>query len=215
MLPNTRSSSRSEVRTQGPTQARNQARPQALTAPGRAVALRWLAALLAAGFLWLAFQGPAQARPNPMLPSAELRGEGMLRFFGLQVYRARLWTDPSFEAANFAAAPLALELEYLRDFKASAIADRSIQEMRRAATFSAEQASRWETQLAQLLPDVKAGDRIMGVHQPGTGALFFHNDKPLGGIADAEFSRLFFGIWLGPATSEPGLRDALVKPAQR
>jgi hypothetical protein len=179
------------------------------------VALRWLAALLAAGFLWLAFQGPAQARPNPMLPSAELRGEGMLRFFGLQVYRARLWTDPSFEAANFAAAPLALELEYLRDFKASAIADRSIQEMRRAATFSAEQASRWETQLAQLLPDVKAGDRIMGVHQPGTGALFFHNDKPLGGIADAEFSRLFFGIWLGPATSEPGLRDALVKPAQR
>lgn len=211
MLPNTRSSSRSEVRTLGRAQARTQAHP----APDRVLALRGLAALLAAGLLWLAFQGPAQARPNPMLPSAELRGEGLLRFFGLQVYRARLWTDPSFEAANFAAAPLALELEYLRDFKASAIADRSIQEMRRAATFGADKATRWEQQLAQLLPDVKAGDRIMGVHQPGTGALFFHNDKPIGGIADEEFSRLFFGIWLGPATSEPGLRNALINATPR
>ena len=203
MLPNTRSSSRSE------------ALALALTRQGRTVAVRWLTALLAAGLLWLAFQGPAQARPNPMLPSAELRGEGLLRFFGLQVYRARLWTDPGFEPANFAAAPLALELEYLRDFKASAIADRSIQEMRRAASFADDKASRWEQQLAQLLPDVKAGDRIMGVHQPGTGALFFHNDKPIGGIADAEFSRLFFGIWLGPATSEPGLRSALINAAPR
>ena len=201
MLPNTRSSSRSEG--------------LALTRQGRTVAVRWLAALLAAGLLWLAFQGPAQARPNPMLPSAELRGEGLLRFFGLQVYRARLWTDPGFEPANFAAAPLALELEYLRDFKASAIADRSIQEMRRAASFADDKASRWEQQLAQLLPDVKAGDRIMGVHQPGSGALFFHNDKPIGGIADEEFSRLFFGIWLGPATSEPGLRSALINAAPR
>jgi hypothetical protein len=208
MLPNTRSSNPSDA---------SLAREPALHQPRPAVAVgtRWLAALLCAGLLWLAFQGTAQARPNPMLPSAELRGEGLLRFFGLQVYRARLWTDPGFEAANFAAAPLALELEYLRDFKASAIADRSIQEMRRAATLATDKANRWEEQLAQLLPDVKAGDRIMGVHQPGTGALFFHNEKPIGGIADEEFSRLFFGIWLGPATSEPGLRDALVNAPRR
>ena len=32
----------------------------------------------------------------------------------------------------------------------------------------------------------------------------------VGEVPDAEFARLFFGIWLSPQTSEPGLRAELI-----
>jgi hypothetical protein len=82
--------------------------------------------------------------------------------------------------------------------------------MRRAGSFDAAQAQRWQSALAQLLPNVEAGDRLPGVHDPARGARFFHNGKSLGEMADPRFSRLFFAIWPGPATSEPGLRQALL-----
>ena len=34
--------------------------------------------------------------------------------------------------------------------------------------------------------------------------------RTVGEVADAEFARLFFGIWLSPRTSEPQLRQALL-----
>ena len=67
--------------------------------------------------------------------------------------------------------------------------------------------------MARVLPDVQKGDRVMGVHRPGVGAAFWMNGKPTGEIRDAEFARLFFGIWLAPTTSEPGLRTALLAGA--
>ena len=84
------------------------------------------------------------------------------------------------------------------------IARRSIAEMKRTGTFTPEQEARWEAALRGLLPDVSAGDRIAGVHRPDAGAAFLVNGRPVGEIADPQFARLFFAIWLGPATSEPG-----------
>src|SRR6476620_3426315 len=99
-------------------------------------------------------------------------GQGTLRFLGFDVYRARLWVTPGFDASDYAARPLALELTYYRAFTAEAIAKRSIEEMRRAGSFTAEQAARWQQALQAALPDVKPGDRLLGVHQPGVGAVF-------------------------------------------
>jgi hypothetical protein len=65
-----------------------------------------------------------------------------------------------------------------------------------------------------LFPDVKAGDRITGVHLPGTGAQFWSNGRRLGEIRDSTFAKLFFGIWLAPQTSEPQLRQALLAKAR-
>jgi hypothetical protein len=64
--------------------------------------------------------------------------------------------------------------------------------------------------MTQLFPDVAQGDRITGVQVPGVAARFFHNGKARGEVRDAEFTRLFFGIWLSSRTSEPKLRDALL-----
>ena len=93
---------------------------------------------------------------------------------------------------------------------AEAIAKRSIEEMRRVAPFSNEQAERWQAALQAALPDVKPGDTLTGIYRPGGGAVFRMGDKVVGEVADPEFARLFFGIWLSPNTSEPALRQALL-----
>jgi Chalcone isomerase-like len=45
------------------------------------------------------------------------------------------------------------------------------------------------------------------------GARFWVNGVARAPINDPEFSRLFFGIWLSSATSEPKLRAALLANA--
>jgi hypothetical protein len=152
----------------------------------------------------------AVAASHPQLPGSRLSGQATLRFFGLQVYNARLWLPPGFQVDALGPQPLVLELEYLRSLKGRSIAERSIQEMRRAGSFTDEQAARWQAEMTRLFPDVKAGDRITGIHRPSEGAAFLYNDQPVGLIADPVFSRLFFGIWLAPTTSEPAMRETLL-----
>lgn len=144
------------------------------------------------------------------LPGSRLAGRGLLRFWGLEVYQASLWVRPDFQPEAFADHSFALELEYRRAFQAGAIAERSIQEMRRLAPFSEAQARRWQLALEQFLPNVRPGDRIVGLHRPGQGTRFEQGGRLLGEIDDPEFARLFFGIWLSAATSAPALREALL-----
>ena len=166
-----------------------------------------------AGTAAFAAEPPPAARPL-LPPQSRLAGQGELTWWGLRVYEARLWTPPGFEAEAFARHPFALELTYLRSLRGRDIAARSIEEMRRAGEFGDPQAERWRAQLEALLPDVKAGDRIAGVHRPGRGAVFLVNGRTAGEIADAEFARLFFAIWLGPATADRNLRAALLGAAR-
>lgn len=149
------------------------------------------------------------------LPKAQLLGKSRLTVWGFQVYDARLWAPAGFGPTSYTSQPLALELDYLRAFDAVDVADRSIKEMRRSVNISDAQAAKWTAEMLRVIPNVKKGDRILGVHQPGVGASFWVNGKPNGEIRDAEFARLFFGIWLSPKTSEPKLRDALLAGADR
>ena len=175
--------------------------------PNDAGRRRWLAGACGAALLAVT---PWARAAHPQLPGGVQGGSATLRFLGLQVYHARLWTVADFDPQRLGEQPLVLELEYLRNFSASAIADRSIVEMRRSGSFADDQAERWNSAMRRVFPDIKAGDRLTGVHRPGQGASFLFNDRPAGEIADPEFSRLFFSIWLGPNTSEPGMRRQLL-----
>lgn len=171
----------------------------AFSAPRR----RWLLAALAAGLA-----APAVAQVDS-LPLAGLHrwGRGEFRRFGLLIYEAALWAgdDPQ-------RPPLALSLEYRRPLSGSVIVEASLKEMRRLGAGEAA-LQRWGEQMGKLFPDVKAGDRILGVHWSGR-ASFLHNGQWLGEIVDAEFARRFFAIWLDPKTSAPALRTALLtRPA--
>lgn len=160
--------------------------------------------------------GDAAAPPAAALeahPQLRAAGAGRFTWFGFKAYDARLWAVPGFSQSGFENSGFALELAYLRDFKSADIARRSIEEMRRAGPLSEEEAARWQAALRRVLPDVKEGDRVVGIHRPGQGASFLVNGRAVGEIGDPRFARLFFGIWLAPSTSEPGLRKALLAGA--
>jgi hypothetical protein len=169
---------------------------------------------LAASALALPRRAAAQASPPPEvaseLPGAQLQGEGRLRFLGLHIYDALLWTQRPLEASEHERVPLALELRYARALRGALIAERSVEEMRRVGEVGDEQARRWLAAMTQLFPDVKAGERITGVQRPGEAARFHVNGRFAGEVRDAAFARLFFAIWLSPRTSEPTLRSALL-----
>ena len=147
---------------------------------------------------------------HPAVPGSVLAGGYLLRFFGLQVYDARLWAQPNFETTRIGQQPLALELKYLRGLKGRLIAERSLKEMRRHGPISDAQAERWLAEMTRIFPDVQADDKLTGILQPGLGAVFLFNDQPQGQVADPEFARLFFSIWLGTNTSDPNMRAALL-----
>ncbi|MES2280343.1 MAG: chalcone isomerase family protein [Pseudomonadota bacterium] len=154
-----------------------------------------------------------RAELNELLPGYRLIGKQRLTYWGFQVYDARLWALPGFKKDNIASQPFALELAYLRDFDAIDVAERSITEMRRSATITEAQAKTWIAEMMRVYPDFKKGDRVTGINKPGVGAAYLVNGKSTGEIRDAEFARLFFGIWLSPKTSEPKLRSALLAGA--
>ena len=144
------------------------------------------------------------------LPGADLRGQGRLRFFGLDIYDALLWTAPGFDPASFERHALALQLVYRRGLVGEQIAERSLTEMRALPGFDASRADTWLARMKTLFPDVAANDQLVGLYQPGVGVGFWLNGQPRGEVADPLFARLFMGIWLSPQTSEPRLRQALL-----
>jgi hypothetical protein len=158
----------------------------------------------------LAADLPLPTELQATLPQAKLRGTGVLRFFGLRVYEARLWTLPDFNADDYAGCRFALELVYDRKLEGAAIAERSVAEMRRVGPFDEAQAKRWLALMKQAFPDVAATDRLLGLTDGQGDVRFFHNGRPTAQTVDADYARLFFGIWLARQTSAPALRDALL-----
>ena len=159
--------------------------------------------------------GRVQAVPAAATVLAPLReaGSGTYSYWGLDIYQARLWVEPGFDASALARQRYALELQYLRGFKGRDIAQRSLAEMRRQGSLDEAQAQRWLQAMQAAFPDVASGDRLLGVHVPGRGAQFYANGRPTAEVADAEFAQRFFGIWLSEWTSAPQLRAALLGQA--
>ena len=176
-----------------------------------------LVAAFALGTCLLALPGgfvhavPGETTVGAALKDQPKLGTARLRVWGFEVYDASLYAAPGFDAQRFTEQRFGLELNYLRSFKGPDIAERSIEEMRGLATIDPALAERWLKAMSALFPDVQRGDRITGVHVPGTGARFYLNGQWLGEVADEAFSRLFFGIWLSPKTSQPGMRRTLIE----
>ena len=172
--------------------------------------MRGLAAALAFAAT-VAFAQGVPSLPAALLtdvPALKPLGDGRLRWFGLHVYDSSLWV---------AAAPwsfdrlFALDIRYAMNIKGRELSVTSIKEMKGLGFTDPEKLRRWETAMDRVFPDIKPGDRLVGVHVPGREARFYSNEKLLGSVNDPEFSRAFFGIWLDARTSAPELRSALLQ----
>ena len=133
-------------------------------------------------------------------------GSGEMRWFGLALYDATLYVA----GKEVERAPLALHLRYRRDIPRERLVQASIDEMRRLGA-DAAQLKRWEVDLKRVFPDVVSGDSITGIRLPGQGVRFFYRDVASGDIADPEFGRWFFAIWLDPRAHSPALRERLLQ----
>jgi hypothetical protein len=169
-------------------------------------------ALLAACLLLAAVLAQAQSMPGPLrgtgaAPQAwQEWGSGEMRWFGLALYDATLYVA----GAEVERAPLALHLRYRRDITRERLVQASIDEMRRLGADPA-QLPRWEADLKRVFPDVASGDSITGIRLPGQGVRFYHQDSPRGEIADPDFGRWFFAIWLDARSHSPALRKQLLQ----
>ena len=187
----------------------------------RVCVLALVFSMLTSPMVWANTPQASREQTAPSLPASVngldhplvLRAQSRYSFLGFDVYDASLWTATDFNPALSENQTLALELHYLRNFSGQDIAKRSLQEMRKQVRISSEQEQQWMKQMLRVFPNVRQGDRLLGVHRAGQSAAFWHNGKPVGEIADAAFARQFFGIWLSPKTSAPALRQALIGPA--
>jgi len=179
------------------------------------VVTRTIAALLV---LLCAVPAQAGSVPAPVeneIGNARLAGQGSFRWFGLKIYDAQLWVgDRGFRHDAPESAKFALSLTYARDLYGKHIARTSLDEIRELGYGTSEQHEVWLKRMEALFPDVHEGTRISGIYLPDHGARFYLNGKLLGEIADSDFARAFFAIWLDPRTSASSLRNQLLSSAQ-
>lgn len=164
------------------------------------------------GCLFLAWALAASANNLPEqiirdVKGLSVRGEAVMRFFGLKVYDVRLWTPMKpFTHSE----PFAVELVYDMALKGKDIADRSVKEMRAQGCSDEAKLRRWGDEMARIFPDIQQGDTLIGVSIPGKEARFYNREKLIASVPDPDFAKAFFDIWLSEKSSEPRLRQKLL-----
>ncbi len=141
-------------------------------------------------------------------------GSGVLSWFGIDVYEAFLFTESGRFEGFEDQGMVALELRYRRNIPASRLVDRTRKEWNRLEGKTAlpgpAERERWLAQVASFWPDIRPGDLIVTVVEPGGPARFYSAGAFIGEVADPAFGPAFLGIWLHPESSRPDLRDQLV-----
>lgn len=146
----------------------------------------------------------ASAKPDE---HSHLIGTARMTYLLWDVYDATLYAaSDTWQQGQ----PFTLTLTYLRDLKGDAIAERSIEEMRKQGMADDEKLAHWRDRLCAVLPDVAKGTAITGVVDEQLSTTFFVDGAEIGRFEDPEFTRWFFDIWLGAKTSEPELRRQLL-----
>lgn len=155
----------------------------------------------------------AEADWRAALPGARLLGEGLFRWFGLQIYTARLWSGApgTFDATQ----PFALELTYHRSIRREQFVESSVGELQRLqpADSPVRPIAQWRTLMQGAFTDVAAGDQLTGLYLGARGCRFYSRTALLADIGDAAFASAFFDIWLNPRTHDAQLRRQLLGEA--
>lgn len=137
----------------------------------------------------------------------QLCGRGIYVWTVFRCYWASLYTQSgSFEPSM----PAILDLSYLRTLSKEQTVHISIEEMLRLRPEYSDRAQSWRSALTPIIPDVKAGDRLVGCFDTEHGASFYSDQQLLGRIDDPDFSSAFLAIWLHPETRAGALRETLL-----
>lgn len=134
--------------------------------------------------------------------------QAVLNKLFIKIYEAQIWCDCnllSYEE-NFA-----LSLTYDINITKGNLINRTIDEMKNIVPVSDENINYYRQKLEGVFPDVKQNDRITALYLPNKKLEFFHNGKITGTITDMVFAKNFLDIWLSDKSSEPKMRNQLIK----
>lgn len=162
--------------------------------------------------MWLGLASAStSAGPVHGLANARRQGQGVLRYLGLKIYDATLWTQSGFEPARWQQHPFVLELRYARSLKGQDIAERSLEAMRKMGAVDDATAQRWLDGMRRAFPDVARDDWLIGAWNPATQVTQFTGRAATETrIEDRAFGLRFFGLWFDERTTDPGLRADLL-----
>lgn len=134
-------------------------------------------------------------------------GEARLRKYLFHIYDAELWSTAPRWSPD---APFALAITYARSIDSTQLVARTQAELEQMGEWDAGAEERWRGELTRAFPDVRPGDRLVGVRLPGEPLRFYLNGAFYSEIHEPRLARAFFGLWLDPRTSEPEMRRRLL-----
>ena len=159
-------------------------------------------ALLCSGVAF-AFNDHNQSLVAKSINHVESLGQGRMTYWGFTLYDAKLYTSKEPKGG------LALDIQYLRKFEATALVKQTLDEFKKMG-ISDTQRAEWADPLARAFKTVQVGDSITAIRKPQGSTQFFYNGQFVSEISGESFSQAFFGIWLHPKTSAPQLRKVLL-----
>jgi hypothetical protein len=160
--------------------------------------------LLAALTLLIATTVQASAAPWQQLRPV---GQGEMNWLWFKLYDATLYSQSGrYKLGQY---PQALILTYARSIEREDLLSATAAEWQRLGLGTDVDRQRWLGQLAALWPDVQAGDQLTFYVDKGGAGHFWWQEKPLGTLADPQFSAAFLAIWLADNSRDPALTRRL------
>ena len=149
----------------------------------------------------------AQADWKTRYPDLRVVGTGVLKVFFMNIYRLTLHSkEHDYSVSDH----FALEFDYQKSVSKKIIVDASMDELSKAPNSTSAEKKTWKQILEKGISDMQAGEKASVVFSD-TGDVEFwsENRKPIS-FQNLKFAKNFAAIWLGPQTSYPKLRLALL-----
>jgi hypothetical protein len=148
--------------------------------------------------------------PAPLVAegfNAQRVGVGVLKWFGLEIYEAALWTPDGTFAGAFTDEPVAFTLSYRRSFSRDRLIDITRTAWQELALADEEQQQRWARELTTIWADVRKGSNMTTLVLPSGETRFYDAERLLGRIDDPAFGPAFLRIWLDARVADTALGD--------
>ncbi|MCF3096126.1 hypothetical protein EHZ86_02045 [Aeromonas australiensis] len=142
-------------------------------------------------------------------PWQQLRpvGQGEMNWLWFKLYDATFYSASGrYQPGHY---PQALTLTYARTIGREDLLSATAAEWQRLGLGTVPERQRWLDQLAALWPDVQAGDQLAFYVDKGGVGHFWWQERPLGTLADPNFSAAFLAIWLADNSRNPALTRRL------
>jgi hypothetical protein len=155
----------------------------------------------------------ASTLPDPVVEQGyPLRkvGSGELRWLGVGIYDASLWTSTGRYRGFASDDTVALSLLYQRSFTRDELIRITETAWRRLGNTRPEQRVRWVADLRRAWADVAPGQNVTTVVMPSGPTRFYDQNGRFGQVDDPAFGPAFLSIWLDPRSPVSDLRVRLL-----